>query len=126
LSAGAALGYGLGTSGGRPLVRRMVGEREHDPAQRHAARFCASVHVLSRGVPVLAEASALLAGAFAMPLTRFGLVVGASNLGLALAYALLSRVGSFAGAGFVLPFALGILVPATALLVLRAAEKRAP
>jgi uncharacterized membrane protein YdjX (TVP38/TMEM64 family) len=124
LSAGAALGYALGRSGGRALVRRLVGERELERAERLAERFGGSVLVVTRGVPVLAEASSLLAGSLAMPIGRFALVVGFSNLGLALAYALLSRVASFAGAGFVLPFTLGILVPALAWLLLRVAEKR--
>lgn len=124
LTGGAALAYGLGKSGGRALVRRMVGDLELERAERVAARFGASVLVVSRGVPVLAEASALLAGALAMPLARFALVAGASNLGLAVAYALLARAGSFAGAGFLLPFALGVLVPAAALGALRLAETR--
>jgi uncharacterized membrane protein YdjX (TVP38/TMEM64 family) len=123
-SGGAALGYGLGKGGGRALVRRLVGARELERAERLAARFGSVVLVVSRGVPVLAEASALLAGALAMPLGRFALAVGFSNLGLALAYALLARAGAFAGAGVVLPFALGILVPVLALLTLRVAEKR--
>jgi 3-dehydroquinate synthase len=124
-SVGAALGYGLGKSGGRALVRRLVGARELERAEHLVARFGSGVLVVSRGVPVLAEASTLLAGALAMPLGRFGLVVGLSNLGLALSYALLARAGAFVGASFVLPFALGILVPALALLALRLAEKRA-
>jgi 3-dehydroquinate synthase len=124
LSGGAALGYALGKSGGRALVRRMVGERELERAERLAMRFGSAVLVVSRGVPVLAEASALLAGALAMPLARFALVVALSNAGLALAYALLARAASFEGAGLVLPFALGIAVPALALGVLRLADAR--
>jgi 3-dehydroquinate synthase len=123
LTAGAALGYALGKSGGRVLVRRLVGERELERAERLATHFGSSVLVVTRGVPVLAEASSLLAGAFAMPLGRFALIVGCSNLGLALAYALLSHVGSSAGAGFVLPFALGVVVPALAWVLLRLVEK---
>jgi 3-dehydroquinate synthase len=125
MSGGAALGYALGKSGGRTLVRKLVGERELSRAERLASRFGTGVLVVSRGVPVLAEASTLLAGALAVPVGRFALVVALSNLGLALAYALLARVTSLAAGGFVLPFALGILVPALALLVLRRAEKRA-
>jgi uncharacterized membrane protein YdjX (TVP38/TMEM64 family) len=125
LSSGAALGYALGRSGGRALVRRTVGDRELARAERLTERLGSIVLVVGRGVPVLAEASTLLAGALAMPLGRFALVVGASNLGLALAYALLSRVEWFAGPRFLLPFGLGILVPALALVVLRLVERRA-
>jgi 3-dehydroquinate synthase len=123
LGGGAALGYALGRSGGRSLVRRLVGARELERAERLATRFGSSVLVVSRGVPVLAEASTLLAGAFRMPLGRFALLVGCSNLGLALAYAALASAGAVAFAGFVLPFALGVLVPALALFVLRVAEE---
>jgi uncharacterized membrane protein YdjX (TVP38/TMEM64 family) len=123
LSAGAALGYALGKAGGRVLVRRLVGERELERVERLATRFGSSVLVVTRGVPVLAEASSLLAGAFAIPLGRFAVIISCSNLGLALAYALLSHVASWAGAGFVLPFALGVLVPALAWVLLRLVEK---
>jgi hypothetical protein len=59
-----------------------------------------------------------------MPLGRFALLVGCSNRGLALAYAALASAGAVAFAGFVLPFALGVLVPALALFLLRVPEKR--
>jgi uncharacterized membrane protein YdjX (TVP38/TMEM64 family) len=125
LSSGAVLGYALGRIGGRGLVRRVVGDRELGRAERLSERLGSVVLVVSRGVPVLAEASALLAGSLAMPFVRFALVVGASNLGLSLAYAVLSGEGWFEGPRFLLPFALGILVPALALLVLRLVERRA-
>jgi uncharacterized membrane protein YdjX (TVP38/TMEM64 family) len=125
LSSGAVLGYALGRIGGRALVRRVVGDRELGRAERLSERLGSVVLVVSRGVPVLAEASALLAGSLAMPFVRFALVVGASNLGLSLAYAVLSGQGWFEGPRILLPFALGILVPALALLVLRLVERRA-
>jgi uncharacterized membrane protein YdjX (TVP38/TMEM64 family) len=124
LSSGAVLGYALGRIGGRALVRRVVGDRELGHAERLSERLGSAVLVVSRGVPVLAEASALLAGSLAMPFARFALVVGASNLGLSLAYAVLSGQGWFEGPRFLLPFALGILVPALALVVLRLVERR--
>jgi membrane protein DedA with SNARE-associated domain len=123
-AAVVVLGYALGRIGGRALVRRVVGDRELGHAERLSERLGSAVLVVSRGVPVLAEASALLAGSLAMPFARFALVVGASNLGLSLAYAVLSGQGWFEGPRFLLPFALGILVPALALVVLRLVERR--
>jgi len=124
LSLGAALGYAIGRGGGRPVAARLVGDGELARAERLMERYGAAVLVVCRGVPVLAEASVLLAGAARLGILRFAAVTGASNLGLALAYALLSRAFGGEVVSFVLPFALGILVPALAIGVVQLAERR--
>jgi hypothetical protein len=93
MSAGAILGHAFGRSGGKAIAATLV---------------------VCRGVPVLAEASTLLAGALAMPFGSFVFVTSAANLGLALAYALSAALGS-GPLALLAPFALGILVPAAAL-----------
>jgi uncharacterized membrane protein YdjX (TVP38/TMEM64 family) len=118
MSAGAMLGHALGRSGGKALALRFVGALELERATRLHERFGAATLVVCRGVPVLAEASTLLAGALAMPFGSFVFVTSAANLGLALAYALSAALGSGLLA-LLAPFALGILVPAAALAAAR-------
>lgn len=124
MTAGALLGYALGRSGGTPLVARLVGASELERAQRLMARFGSAVIVVCRGVPVLAEASVLVAGAARMRFRTFAWVSAAANLGLALAYALLSSFGWQGGAAVFTPFVLGIAVPGVAIAIARRFERQ--
>jgi uncharacterized membrane protein YdjX (TVP38/TMEM64 family) len=124
MTVGAFVGYGLGRSGGTPLVARFVGPSELERAERLMARFGSAVIVVCRGVPVLAEASVLVAGAAKMRFRTFALVSVAANLGLSLAYALLSMFGWHGGAAVITPFVLGIAVPGVAIVIARRFERR--
>jgi uncharacterized membrane protein YdjX (TVP38/TMEM64 family) len=126
MTAGALIGYAVGHGGGRPLVARVVGPSELARADRLFARYGKGVLVVCRGVPVLAEASVLLAGAARMPLVGFAWVTSAAHVGLALAYALVTSFGAEGAWAMLAPFALGIAVPALAILVLKRVERRAP
>jgi uncharacterized membrane protein YdjX (TVP38/TMEM64 family) len=123
MTVGALVGYGLGRSGGTPLVARFVGPSELERVERLMARFGSAVIVVCRGVPVLAEASVLVAGAAKMRFRTFAWMTTASNLGLALAYALLSSFGWQGAAAVVTPFLLGLAVPALAIVIARRAER---
>jgi membrane protein DedA with SNARE-associated domain len=123
MTAGAWLGYALGRSGGRALALRVVGASELERAERLHERFGAAVLVVCRGVPVLAEASTLFAGAVRMRFSIFAFVAGAANAGLALAYAAFGDLGSGALAMLV-PFALGVLVPAIAIAISKHLEAK--
>jgi uncharacterized membrane protein YdjX (TVP38/TMEM64 family) len=122
MSAGAFAGYALGRSGGTRAVERFVGRAELERLGR-LMRFGPAMLVVCRGVPVLAEASVVVAGAARMRFWVFALVTGASNLGLAVAYALLSSLGLGGPAAIVTPFALGILVPAVAIAIMKRAVR---
>jgi uncharacterized membrane protein YdjX (TVP38/TMEM64 family) len=123
MTAGAFAGYALGRSGGTPAVERFVGTEALSRAERLMARFGALVVVVCRGVPVLAEASVLAAGAAKMRFATFALVAASANLGLAAAYALLSSFGFGGAAAVVTPFVLGITVPAVTLAVAKRLER---
>ena len=82
-------------------------------------RYGSWVLLVCRGVPVVAEASTLLAGATRVPAWRFAVVTGLGNLGLASAYALIGFLLLSGGWALAAPFAFGIAVPALALLLLR-------
>lgn len=115
--AGCALAYAAGRWAGAPAAARLVGAGEaarlHGLARRHGDWAL----VLARAVPVLAEASTLLAGAACMPFGRFLAVTTAANLGIAAVYA---AVGAFAASvqSFLLAVAGAVLVPLAARLAL--------
>jgi len=124
MTIGAFGGYALGRRGGRPLVVRIVGADELERAEGLFRRFGKFVLVLGRGVPVLAEATVLAAGAMRLSLAEFAWVTAAAHAGLALAYALLLGVGFSGPSKALLPFALGILVPAVVMAVFWRVERR--
>lgn len=118
MNAGALLGYWLGAAGGRPLTRRLVGEPELARASRAHERWGAWSLIVSRAVPVLAEASVVFAGAARMRVKRFILLTFLSNLGISAAYA---AAGAFAAGveSFLLAFAGAIALPGIAMLLAR-------
>ena len=120
LTAGCVLGYALGRRVGRGAVIAAAGERRLARLERATARLGDGVLVACRAVPVLAEASVILAGVGRMPAARFVALTTLANLGLSLAYA---GVGArAAGAGsFLLAFGGAIAIPALGMAVWRLA-----
>ena len=114
MTAAAWLGYAIGRWGGQPLARRVAGDAELVRAGRMMQRYGAWVLLLCRGVPVLAEASTLLAGTARLSLWQFGLVTALGNVGLAGAYATISILDLSGGLAVLAPFCFGVIVPAGA------------
>jgi 3-dehydroquinate synthase len=114
----------LGRSGGVALAQRVVGASELGRAERLMQRFGGWVVVFCRGVPVLAEASTLFAGTARMPFAWFSLLSLAANAGIAAAYAWLSYLGSNQTVALLVPFALGILIPALAIAIVKSVEQK--
>jgi uncharacterized membrane protein YdjX (TVP38/TMEM64 family) len=112
MTGGCLLGYWLGRGAGHVAMRRVVGPAETERAREMLAGAGAVALVVTRAVPVLAEAMVLGAGAARMPLAPFLLLTGAANLAVALAYA---AVGALALAqGSFLLFFLGLAILPTA------------
>lgn len=124
MTAGSLAGYALGRAGGTTLVERFVGRSELERAERLMTRFGAAMLVVCRGVPVLAEASVVAAGAAKMSFVTFVWVTLSANVGLATAYALLSSFESSGAVAVVMPFALGIAVPAVAIAIAKQLERK--
>lgn len=97
LMSGTLLGYFAGRWAGRPLVRVTVGGRDLDALELLVDRHGFWALALVRAVPVLAEASVILAGAGAYRFARFMAVTGLANLGIAIAYAQVGALGLAAG-----------------------------
>jgi uncharacterized membrane protein YdjX (TVP38/TMEM64 family) len=117
LMMSAVAGYFIGQGASGTALRRLVGSSQAR-AHRAIASYGAWGLMVCRGVPVLAEASVVLAGFNHMPFRRFLAVCALSNLGIAAAY---SAVGVYAvdTGSFLLAFAAALCVPALGLLLTR-------
>lgn len=117
LMVSAVVGYLLGQGASATALRRLVGNSEG----RAAAVIAAHGHwglMVCRGVPVLAEASVVLAGFHRMPFLRFLAVCALSNLGIATAYSALGAYAVDTGS-FLVAFAGALCVPALGLFLTR-------
>ena len=111
--AGMTLGCWLGHRAGRAASGAA------DPKLLKLwARYGEWTLILTRAVPVLAEAAVLFAGMSRMPLRRFLLLTTLANAGIAVLYA---AVGAFAMAwnSFLGAFAGSLLIPAAAQAIMR-------
>lgn len=124
MQSGALAGYGVGRLAGRRFAARTVGEAELRRATRAHARWGGLFLIASRAVPVLAEGSVVIAGVASMPLLRFFVCVGLSNLAIAAVYA---GVGAYVRDvnTFFMAFAASVLLPGSLMLAHRALAARA-
>ena len=115
MMAGCLVGYFVGAKSA-PLARRLVGPAGLARAAHLADRYGVWAIVLSRPIPVLAEATVVFAGLVRAPLGRFMLLTALSNLGIAAGYA---AIGAFSMRldSFLLAFVGAMAVPGIALLV---------
>ncbi|MCA9234930.1 MAG: VTT domain-containing protein [Planctomycetales bacterium] len=109
MTAGAAIAFALARRWGRPLAERLSSPESlaelDDACQRHGPWMLA----VTRPLPVLAEAGALLVGALQMPWRRFLPPVLLANAALGVAYAAL---GEYAAEREWLPMAVGLAAAA--------------
>lgn len=116
-------GYVLGRYVGGPVAQRVVGraqlERFADLSQRHGDALL----VAFRAMPVLAEATTILAGISRMPLPRFLLVVSIGNGVVAGVYAWIGAV-SASQSSFLIASVASILLPVLIVLAMRRAARK--
>lgn len=119
MTIGAVIGFALARRWGRPLAERLAGSDEIHRLDQLSGRYGPALVVMTRPVPVLAEASVLLVGVQQLAWRRFLPGLAASNLGLALAYAVF---GDIAAQHHWLPWALAIslALPMLLLAIVRA------
>ncbi len=124
MTVSCVLGYLVGARSLR-LTRRFVGERGLARAAAVARRRGLIALALCRPVPVLAEASVVMAGATEVLTGRFLLVCASSNLGIALVYA---GIGAWSVSvnSFLLAFLGATVVPALALAAAHSWAGRSP
>lgn len=107
LNAGAAIGFGASRIWGRPLAERLSNPEDLRRMQRFTDRYATTALVVTRALPILAEATVLLLGTQQLTWRRFWPPILLSNLGIAVAY---SWLGHIARDQEWLPFAMSISV----------------
>ena len=117
MTAACLIGYAFG-SRASAAARRFVGNAGMARAEFLSARYGDYALILCRPVPVLAEASVIVAGIVGRPPGRFVGLTALANLGVALGYA---AIGAFSMRvdSFLLAFAGSLLVPGIGMLVAR-------
>lgn len=91
LNLGAIIGFVVGRRLGRPLALRFSSVGDLDYIDRMSGQYGTLVLVLTRALPILAEAAVLLMGVNRIGWRQFLPPVLLSNLGIALAYSLLGH-----------------------------------
>jgi uncharacterized membrane protein YdjX (TVP38/TMEM64 family) len=121
MSLGCILGYAAGRFVGRPATARFVGAEQTRRLESLSQRWGDWVLVVTRAVPVLAEASALVAGVGRVRFRRYVVITTFANAGISMAYA---AVGAFAAnlSSFLLAVAGAVALPGVALLIERRIE----
>ena len=86
LNAGATLGYFVGRFAGRPIAKKIVGDKDLAQAEESAKNIDTLGLILARPVPAFAELSTLAAGMIKMPFKKFFYVVVITNIGVAIIF----------------------------------------
>lgn len=110
MTAACLGGYALGRFAGAGLLGRLLSGDEMTRAREDFEKRGDWVLAVSRPVPMLAEASVIMAGALGRPFAKFVAVTGLANLGISLVYA---AAGAFASGldSFLLAFAAAMVLP---------------
>jgi 3-dehydroquinate synthase len=117
MTCAAIAGYTLGRYAGGPLARRIVGEASLGEFAALSQRWGDGLLVACRAMPVLAEATTILAGTARMPLPRYLLVVSIGNAFVSLLYAWLGATAN--QTSFLWVSLIAVLVPLVVIVVMR-------
>jgi|SRR5688572_27796803 len=115
MTLGSVGGYALGYRYGRRAAAALVGADEIARAEATVQVHGALAVVILRPVPVLAEASLIVAGALRIPFTKVCVAVSAANVALSAWYAGFGAAADVAG--IVSVFSGALLLPALVLFV---------
>lgn len=107
MNLGAVIGFALAQRFGHPLALWFSRDQDLERMRYVSDLYGPTVLVLTRAMPVFAEASVLIAGIHQMRWRRFLPAILLSNLGIAIAYAAL---GDYAERHQWLPLALGVAI----------------
>lgn len=92
MTAGAMLGWWLGRTAGAASLSRLTAD-EREQLVRRQRRYGPLAVVLTRPLPLVAEAAALMAGAAGMGWREFLLAAGGGNLAIALVWSVAGALG---------------------------------
>jgi len=120
MTLGAVLGFCLARFCGRGLVAWFCKPDDVARLDLLGERYGSGMLIMTRALPILAEAAVLLVGVARMRFGRFFLIVALGNLGIALVYSVLGQVARSQGE---LPIAMGVSI-ALPLLATTIARRR--
>ena len=123
MTAGAMFAFWLAKSCGRPLAARLSSGEDLDEMDRLAGRYGGWVLIVTRPLPILAEAAVLFLGTTSLGWRQFLPAVFLSNLGIALVYSVLGRWAQSQGE-LPLAFAASIALPLAAATIARSVLAR--
>ena len=86
LNLGATFAYTLGRFAGRPIVKKLVSNKEFEEVRASLKNFNVIGLIVSRPVPGFAELIAITAGLSKIPFRLFLLVVSTTNIGVAIIF----------------------------------------
>ncbi len=112
LTLGATLAYILGRFAGRPIVKKIVGDKEFTKAQTTLKDFNIIGLIISRPIPGFAELTAITAGLSKISFKAFFLVVGITNIGVAIIFSGIGAAAIENDSSYLAFFGIAIL-PAT-------------
>ena len=87
MTIGAVIGFGLARALGRPFAARRAGSKDLDQMAALTEKFGPLALVLTRALPILAEACVLLVGATSLSWRRFLIPVMVANFVVSATYA---------------------------------------
>jgi uncharacterized membrane protein YdjX (TVP38/TMEM64 family) len=118
MTLGCMLGYWCGRRFGLPVVRRFVSERDLSEVTGQFCRGAEWALATTRPVPVLAEASALVAGLSTVPFWKYMLITSLANAGISAVYCAVGANALHSGS-FLYAFLGAIALPGVAMLLSR-------
>jgi uncharacterized membrane protein YdjX (TVP38/TMEM64 family) len=115
LMLGAMIGFALGRYGGRPVLARHVSDRDLADLDTAGSRYGLWVLLITRPMPILAEASVIVAGMMRTPWMQFFAAVAIGNLVCSMIFCTL---GEYAAANEWMTVALFLSVVGPVLLLI--------
>ena len=112
LNLGATIAYFIGRFAGEPIVKKIVGDREFTKAQTTLKDFNIIGLIISRPIPGFAELTAITAGLSKISFKTFFLVVGITNIGVAIIFSGIGAAAIENDSSYLAFFGIAIL-PAT-------------
>ena len=94
LSVGAAIGFGIAKMAGPAIGKRWLEEADVATLRTFADRWGVALLVVTRALPILAEAAVVLLGVQGLSWRKFWPPVLLANAGIAIAYAALGQVAA--------------------------------
>ena len=112
LNLGATIAYLIGRFAGEPIAKKIVGDREFTEAQTTLKDFNIIGLIISRPIPGFAELTAITAGLSKISFKAFFLVVGITNIGVAIIFSGIGAAAIENDSSYLAFFGIAIL-PAT-------------